>query len=139
MRALMITAAAALGLSACGYVSEYESHVHDMEPVYCYRTLGAIQCQATPDREADRRLVNYYGPDPSRTERAEKPPAVLPDPPPEVNYWVKDAEPIPRPAPLGDLSDRPWLLGETKAAPAEKEAQKIVLVPVVLQTPTQSF
>ena len=37
-----------------------------------------------------------------------------------VNYWVKDAEPIPRPAPTGKASALPWL----DPALVEEEAEK---------------
>lgn len=125
MRILLTIAVLATGLGACGYVSKYESQVHDWEPVYCYRTLAAVECRAQPDRTRDALLVNYYGPDPSRTDPPEKRDAAPSNPPPAVNYWVKDPEPIPRPAPTGDLSDRPWLLdGETAPEAASIRAKE---------------
>lgn len=99
----------AVSLSACSYVDKYEEQVHDWEPTYCYKSLAAVQCHREPKHADSLRLVNYYGPHPSRYDA----PAPLAEPnfkaPEMVNYWVKDAEPIPRPMPHGDLTDRPWL------------------------------
>tara|TARA_R110001599_G_scaffold122268_1_gene294033 strand:- start:248 stop:802 length:555 start_codon:yes stop_codon:yes gene_type:complete len=113
-------------LTGCGYVDEYERQVHAWEPVYCYQSLGAAECYRTPKHADARRLVSYYGPHPSRYEA---PPALtLPTPkaPVMVNYWVKDPEPTPRPAPRanasGDYADRPWL---TESGRAETEALEV--------------
>ena len=83
-------------VAACGYVSEYEEHVYDWEPVYCYQSLGGVQCHDEPKHRDARRLVNYYGPDPSRYDAPEKAEAPDPVPPKAVNHWVKDAEPVPQ-------------------------------------------
>ncbi|MBO6947217.1 MAG: hypothetical protein JJ855_04485 [Rhodospirillales bacterium] len=105
----------AVSLSACSYVDEYERQVHDWEPTYCYKSLGAVQCYRAPKHSDSLRLVNYYGPHPSRYDAPEP----LQEPnfkaPEMVNYWVKDPEPIPRPMAKGDLTDRPWLTAEGKA------------------------
>ena len=108
----------AVSLSACGYVDEYERRVHDWEPTYCYKSLAAVQCYREPKHSDNLRLVNYFGPHPSRFEAPE--PLAEPNfkAPEMVNYWVKDPEPIPRAAPRGDLSDRPWLTEEGRAAQA---------------------
>ena len=91
----MIAAAALLG--ACGYVSEYERAVYDYEPTYCYKSLAGVQCFKSPNHRDERRLVNYFGPHPSRYERpAPPPPRLLPPPP--VDFYVRDAELIPSPA-----------------------------------------
>ena len=97
LKPLMTIAAAAL-LGACGYVSEYEKAVYDYEPAYCYRSLAGVQCYKSPNHRDERRLVNYFGPHPSRYERPEPlpPPRLLPPPP--VDFYVRDAEPIPSPA-----------------------------------------
>ncbi len=99
---------AAIMLSGCGgYVSKYEEHVHDMEPVYCYRTIGGITCHGQPDHTREARLVNYFGPAPSRYEK----PAPLPEPelyaPQDVGYYVMDPEPVPEPASTGQTV-LPW-------------------------------
>ena len=113
-------------LAGCGYVDAYERHVHDWDPVYCYQSLGAAECYRTPKHAYARRLVNYYGPHPSRYDAP--PVAELPTPtaPVMVNYWVKDPEPTPRPAPStnasGDYADRPWL---TEAGRADTEALEV--------------
>ncbi len=96
-------------LGACGYVSEYEKAVYDLEPTYCYKSIGGVACYKEPYHRDERRLVNYFGPDPSRYEAPDAPEATPHDPPEMVNYWVKDAEPIPRPAPSGNVANLPWL------------------------------
>lgn len=131
MRSVLAILGLAAGLTACGYTSEYEAQVHDWEPVYCYKTLAAVECQREPDRTRDARLVNYYGPDPIRADKPEPQEEVRSAPPPPVNYWVKDPEPIPRPAPQGDLSDRPWLVkGADTAAPPAVPAPAPAAAPV---------
>ena len=99
----------ALFLSACGYVSEYEKAVYDWEPTYCYKSIGKVVCYKEPYYRDEKRLVNYFGPDPSRYDKPEPPERAPHAPPQMVNYWVKDAEPIPRPAPTGQLANLPWL------------------------------
>ncbi len=99
----------AVFLGACGYVSEYEKAVYDLEPTYCYKSIGSVACYKEPYHRDANRLVNYFGPDPSRYEAPDAPEATPFDPPEMVNYWVKDAEPIPRPAPSGNVASLPWL------------------------------
>lgn len=117
-----IGAAVAFGvvLSACGHVDEYERHVSDWEPVYCYKSLASTACYREPNHADARRLVNYFGPHPSRYDAPEPPEAVAPAAPEPVNYWVKDPEPLPRPMPKGDLADRPWLTDEGRAETADR-------------------
>ncbi len=62
-------------LSACGYVSEYEKAVYDFEPAYCYKSLAGIECYKEPYHRDERRLVNYFGPAPSRYDPPEDPSA----------------------------------------------------------------
>lgn len=96
MRKGMILAVAAV-LSGCSYVDSYEQAVHDREPLYCYQSLAAVECYRTPDQTDERRLVNYFGPHPSRHERrvVEKPKLFAPPP---VAKWIKDEEPVPQAA-----------------------------------------
>lgn len=101
-----------VGLAACGHVDEYERQVSDREPVYCYKSLAGTACYREPKHADERRLVNYFGPHPSRYEKPEAAPAPTYQAPEMVNYWVKDPEPVPRPMPSGDLADRPWLTEE---------------------------
>ena len=99
---LVLTAVAAL-MGACGYVSAYEEAVYDFEPVYCYQSIGqsvsGVECYKTPKHRDERRLVNYYGPHPSRYDRPEPPPPPTLSAPPSVDFFVRDPEPIPEPAP----------------------------------------
>jgi len=98
-----ILASAAIGLSvalsACGYVDGYEEQVYDKEPVYCYKSLAATECFNEPYHRDKRRLVNYFGPHPSRYDAPPEPEAPNLQPPAAVDYWVKDPEPIPEAAP----------------------------------------
>ena len=96
-------------LGACGYVSEYEKAVYDWEPTYCYKSIGKVVCYKEPYHRDEKRLVNYFGPDPSRYDKPEPSERAPHAPPQMVNYWVKDAEPIPWPAPTGQLAKLPWL------------------------------
>lgn len=109
MRGKLILVAVSVLLAACGYVSEYEKAVHDWEPVYCYKSLAGVQCYDTPYHRDERRLVNYYGPDPSRYERPEPAPRPELSPPPPVDFYVRDPEPIPEPAPHIPGCALPWL------------------------------
>ncbi len=109
------TVAFAIVLSACGHVHEYERHVTAWEPLYCYKSLAATQCYHKPKHADSLRLVNYYGPHPSRYDAPEPKAAPNFSAPEMINYWVKDPEPIPRSMPRGDLTDRPWLTAEGKA------------------------
>ena len=113
-------------LGACGYVSKYEQAVYDYEPVYCYQSLGAVQCFDVPRVRDEMRLVNYYGPAPERYDRPD--PAPEPDlvAPPAVNFFVLDPEPIPRPSPTSaGPEDLPWLYAK---APAKAASVPAILV-----------
>lgn len=116
--ATLIAATAVLG--ACNYVSKYEEAVYDYEPVYCYKTLAGIQCFDTPNQRDERRLVNYFGPHPSRYERKWQKPERHLAPPPPIDYFVRDADPIPQPAPAKGVEPLPWQ--EQKASTAAPEA-----------------
>lgn len=86
---------AAFGLSGCvSYETAYEKAVYDDEPVYCYQSLGAVDCYRRPNRRDDARLVNYYGPGPARTRPTKLPPAAELQPPPEPEA-THDVPPLP--------------------------------------------
>lgn len=97
-------------VGACGgYIDAYEKAVTDWEPTYCYKSIGGVECFREPYHRDERRLVNYFGPHPSRYDKPE-PAEPAPHSAPEmINYWVKDPEPVPRPAPTGKVSELPWL------------------------------
>ena len=107
-------------LGACGYVSEYEKAVYDWEPTYCYKSIGTVACYKEPYHRDEKRLVNYFGPDPSRYDKPDAPEPTPFHPPEMVNYWVKDPEPIPRPAPSGNVASLPWLDPAVAKADAEE-------------------
>lgn len=90
-------------LGACSYVDDYEARVYDKDPLYCYKSLGEVQCYKKPQDHDERRFINYHGPHPSRYDK----PVVKPDPvlkaPPPVDFYVRDPEPIPSPKPLPEI------------------------------------
>ena len=59
-----------------------------------------MQCFKEPRFADERRLVNYYGPDPSRYDRPDDPDVPQLQAPKEVDYWVKDEEPVPKAVPI---------------------------------------
>ncbi len=145
---LSLTAVGVL-VGACGYLSEYEKAVYDIEPVYCYQSIGqsvsGVECYKTPKHRDERRLVNYYGPHPSRYDRPEPPPPPTLSAPPSVDFFVRDPEPIPepapprgrsKPAPAGDLKAEPAAgdTSEGQAAPAAKAAEAAPATPVLDDT-----
>ena len=81
-------------------MDDYEAQVYNKDPLYCYKSLGEIQCYKKPQSHDARRFVNYYGPHPRRYET----PAAIPAPvliaPPPVDFYIRDPEPIPTPNPL---------------------------------------
>ena len=67
-----------LCLASCtSFESEYEKGVYDYEPLYCYQTLGGVDCHRKPHHRDATRLVNYYGPAPSKY-KPPKPPGRKP-------------------------------------------------------------
>lgn len=95
--------AAVLALGGCGYVDSYEEAVYDREPIYCYQSLAGVECFKEPNPTDEKRLVNYFGPHPSRYARAERVEPKLVAPPP-VAFWVKDPEPVPEPLRAADAA-----------------------------------
>jgi hypothetical protein len=98
MHKAFITAGLVLFLSGCGYVDAYEEAVYEYKPVYCYQSLAAVQCFNEPQHDDKRRLVNYYGPHPSRSDAPDQPDIPkLKAPTKSVDKWIKDPEPVARP------------------------------------------
>jgi hypothetical protein len=112
VKSTLLRMAALLGVStllgACGYVSAYEEGVYEYEPTYCYQSLGGVSCHTEPNHRDERRLVNYYGPHPSRYDAPEPPEAMELQAPPEIDYFVKDPEPIPQPNLSKAPAPLPW-------------------------------
>lgn len=84
-----------LALSGCGFVDSYEKAVYDFEPLYCYQSLASVECFRQPNHADKLRLVNYYGPHPSRYDAPEPAPVPELKSPPAVPFWVRDPEPVP--------------------------------------------
>ena len=84
-------------LGGCGYVDKYEEQVYDLEPVYCYQTLADVQCYKEPNHVDKNRIVNYYGPHPTRYDEPEKPEVPELSAPKPIDHWVKDPEPVVKP------------------------------------------
>jgi hypothetical protein len=129
---LTVIAPAAL-LAACGYVSEYEKAVYDYEPIYCYQSLAGIQCFDKPNHRDEKRLVNYYGPAPSRFDRPEPPAPAVHHAPPAVDFYVRDREPIPEPAAPRETTRLPWLKSAAMAPVAGPSPR--VIAPISSPTP----
>ncbi len=109
MRANFLSLGVLAFVGACGTIDAYEEAVHDWEPTYCYKSIGGVECFRQPYHRDERRLVNYFGPHPSRFDKPEAPEPAPHSAPEMINYWVKDPEPVPRPAPTGKVSELPWL------------------------------
>jgi hypothetical protein len=93
--ALLSAVVAALLLAACtGYESEYERGVYDYEPIYCYQTIGAVDCRREPHSRDAARLVNYYGPAPGKYDPPDPPKEHPLRPPPKVKAAYRDPEPV---------------------------------------------
>ncbi len=93
---LSVISGAAVLLSACSNMTQYEQQVEDWEPVYCYKSIGAVQCYKEPKHSDSRRLVNFYGPPPSSYDVPDAPDYAAAKAPKMIDYWVKDPEPIPQ-------------------------------------------
>ncbi len=101
----------------------------------------------TPKHRDERRLVNYYGPHPSRYHRPEPPPPPTLSAPPAVDFYVRDPEPIPEPVPLrartkpqaderrtAQATEPSGDTSAGQAAPAAKAAQAAPATPVLDDT-----
>ena len=77
MRTKLLTLGLTALLGACGYVDAYEKAVSDWEPTYCYKSIGGVECFREPFHRDERRLVNYFGPHPSRYDKPEPPQLAL--------------------------------------------------------------
>ena len=84
------TTALVLFLGGWGYVDAYEEAVYDHESVYCYQSLAAVQCFKEPQHTDKQRLVNYFGPHPSRADEPDEPEVSELQPLTEsVDKWVE--------------------------------------------------
>ena len=59
----LILTAAIFFLGAC------EHRVAECKPLYCYQSIGAVQCFSTPYHRDEKRLVNYCGPHPDSYDK----------------------------------------------------------------------
>ncbi len=112
---LFVPLSAAAALAACSNMTAYERQVQDWEPVYCYKSIGAVQCYKEPKHSDSRRLVNFYGPAPGTYDEPEEPEKSKTLPPEMIETWVKDPEPVPQAAPDKDHAQ--------KQAPAHEETK----------------
>jgi hypothetical protein len=80
-----------LCLASCSsFESEYEKGVYDYEPLYCYQTLGGVDCHRQPHHRDAARLVNYYGPAPSKYKPPKSPKESSLRAPPELKVTADD-------------------------------------------------
>jgi hypothetical protein len=115
--------------SGCtSYESAYERSVTDYEPVYCYQSLGGVTCHRQPNHRDARRLVNYYGPAPSKYEPAEPTELAELAAPPEGGTAVRDAEPKVVAVRPGDVTTQAAMTPRGGATAKEGEATKVVYV-----------
>jgi hypothetical protein len=116
-----------LGLAACtSYESQYEKSVYHLEPIYCYQTIGAVDCRREPHARDTDRLVNYYGPAPSKHDPPD-PPRLSPlRPPPDGSGYWRDPEPIPGPAAVPDLQEE---AGEAPVLPVPRNGSGMTQTP----------
>lgn len=111
---------AVLALFGCtSYESAYERAVYDDEPVYCYQSLGGVDCYRSPYRRDDTRLVNYYGPAPSRTPAPKQRKAAEPQPPPAAEAA---GQPRPLPAAAQAATEQKPAAGQPGAAGSDPQA-----------------
>jgi hypothetical protein len=116
-------------LAACSNMTQYERQVADWEPVYCYKSIGAVQCYKEPKHSDSRRLVNFYGPAPSEYDEPDEPTRSHTRPPKTIKVWVKDAEPVPQASPARVHVATPQPAGsETKALGAEQQGEDVSLM-----------
>ncbi len=122
-KAVKSAALAAFAILAAGgctsYESAYERAVYDAEPVYCYQSLGAVDCHRTPHRRDDARLVNYYGPAPSRTAPSKLHKAAKPQPPPPGEATTEERVAMAAPHQSAEPPGSPPADQEKPAAPAQ--------------------
>ncbi len=90
----LLALGAVLALAGCGY----EQQAVIQPPIYCYQSLAAVTCLDEPYARDDKRLVNYIGPHPSHYPAPVPPPPTELKAPAPIDYWVKDTEPVPKPA-----------------------------------------
>lgn len=91
---LVVSANIVFALGACtSYETAYEKHVYDYEPIYCYQTIGVVDCRREPNRRDAARLVNYYGPAPNRYALSPQPKDSVLQPPPEAKADHSPASP----------------------------------------------
>lgn len=103
MRARTNLASAALVAIPClagctSFESEYEKGVYDYEPLYCYQALGGVDCHREPHHRDAARLVNYYGPAPSKYDAPAPPEVSPPQPPPKVTAAYRPSAPAGSPS-----------------------------------------
>jgi len=122
-KAVKSAALAAFAILAAGgctsYESAYERAVYDAEPVYCYQSLGAVDCHRTPHRRDDARLVNYYGPAPSRTAPPKLAKSAKPQPPPPAEEVAGEQVAMAAPQQPAEPPGSPSADQEKPAAPAK--------------------
>lgn len=81
--------------AACSKTDFYEKEVKNWEPVYCYQTIGRVQCHKKPKSMDKKRIVSFFGPAPETYEKYKKDRREKLSPPKMIKNWFKDPEPIP--------------------------------------------
>lgn len=112
----LVAGLGAVLVAGCGgpaHVDPYAVAVSEYTPpIYCYRTIGDVDCYRRPLLGAERRLVNFYGPPPGDYEKPEPAPAPRLHPPPPAGAAASNpaSQAAPAPAAAVELDNRPTVL-----------------------------
>jgi hypothetical protein len=121
---------ALLCLAGCtSFESEYEKGVYDYEPLYCYQTLGGVDCHRQPHHRDAARLVNYYGPAPSKYKPPKQPDENPLRAPPKAT--ATDQGPEPTAAADADAENGSGAGEKSEAAAAEQKSEWKEWLPLV--------
>jgi hypothetical protein len=122
---------ALLSLPGCTpFESEYEKGVYDYEPLYCYQTLGGVDCHRKPNYRDAARLVNYYGPAPSKYKPPKQPEEIPLRAPPRASTAAYQ-EPEPRAPADADAENGSGAGEKSEAAAAEQKSEWKEWLPLV--------
>lgn len=120
MRFHHLCVALAVAVVGCGEKdTPYVAAIRDELPVYCYQTLAGVDCYAKPNFRDERQLVNFYGPPPRDFERPRPPAPARLDPPPEVDWYCRVAEPDACPLPPASSSQTAAAMNDDDPPPLE--------------------
>jgi hypothetical protein len=118
-------------LGCTSFESEYEKGVYDYEPLYCYQTLGGVDCHRKPSHRDAARLVNYYGPAPSKYKPPKQPDQIPLRAPPKVSTAAAYQDPEPPAAADTDAENSSGAGEKGEAVAAEQKSEWKEWLPLV--------